>query len=141
MSSALWSCEVCFEEWLKARGTAGASEDRRSVESILGFITRHGATRFDWWDDGELGGSSENARDRLGWKKRENGQWSYYLTPDGFKEACTGFDATMVAKVLAAKDILKLAGDGKSSKSVKVPGHPRMRLYHLVPPSENEDPV
>lgn len=141
MSSAIWSCEVCFEEWLKARGSVGASEDRRSVESVLGFITRHGATRFDWWDDGELGGSSESARDRLGWKRREGGQWSCYLTPDGFKEACTGFDATMVAKVLAAKDILKLAGDGKSSKSIKVPGHPKMRLYHLVPPSENDDAV
>ncbi|SFU09533.1 DUF927 domain-containing protein [Mesorhizobium sp. YR577] len=139
MSSAIWSCEVCFEEWLRARGSVGASEDRRSVESVLGFITRHGATRFDWWDEGEQGASSESARDRLGWKKREGGQWSYYLTPDGFKEACTGFDGSMVAKVLAAKEILKLAGDGKSSKAVKVPGHPKMRLYHLVPPSENED--
>jgi len=52
--NAEWSADVCLRAWLVQRGGIRAGESERGLAAVLGFIERHGSSRFaDWENRGE----------------------------------------------------------------------------------------
>lgn len=134
---------VCFRDWLANRGGIGSSEVREALRQILGFIEMHGSSRFDEWTDKALSTAEitvDKARDRVGWRRKgQDGNWEYFATAHGFAEMCRGTDQKLTVKALVEACILKPGADGKTAKAVSVPGHGKMRLYHIVPPAVEGD--
>lgn len=127
---------VCFRAWLDRRGHAGASEVHRGIAAVLAFLERHGQARFDEWGSagkqGEEEGRAPRTINRAGTRKRAEGPvdgWDFYLTTDGWKEACLGSSPREVARACADAGILEPGGEGKLSQSVKIPGHGKVRCY------------
>ena len=97
--------------------------------------------------------------DRAGFKRRDEiGAWGYFILPETWRdEVCKGHDPRMIADALGRRRLLKMGADGKRSRSMKVPGYGRVRLYHLpagiigeqdaskaaeeLPSSDDDDPA
>jgi putative DNA primase/helicase len=129
-SYASEAARVAFRAWLEARGGAGASEEMRGIQAVLDFLERHGLSRFDHWD----GGADSRVINRAGTRKKADPPaegWDYYLTPEGWKEACSGFDSRALARLLVKRGLLDTDKAGKAQLKVRVPGHGECRLYVL----------
>lgn len=48
--NANWAAEVCLRAWLVQRGGIGAGEHERGIAAVVGFIERHGTSRFADWE-------------------------------------------------------------------------------------------
>jgi len=68
---------------------------------------------------------------RAGTRKRGDGSdgLDFYLTPEGWKDACQGFTAREVARACIQAGILEPDATGKSAQSVSIPGHGKCRCY------------
>lgn len=44
--NAAWAAEVCLKAWLAQRGSIGSGEHARGLAAVLGFLERHGSSRF-----------------------------------------------------------------------------------------------
>ncbi len=123
---AFSAVRISFQAWFEKRGFSGASEIHRGIESLLAFLDRHGLSRFDLW-----GEADSKVINRAGTRKRAEGieGFDYYLTPEGWKEACGGTDPKAVAKACAAKGLLDPGHAGRSAQSVSIPGHGKARCY------------
>jgi putative DNA primase/helicase len=120
------AAQVCFNAWLDKRGFSGASEVHKGIEAVLAFLDRHGLSRFDEW--GDRGPMIHN---RAGTRKRSDGLegFDFYLTPEGWKDACHGYSAKEVARACIQAGILEPDAIGKSAQSVSIPGHGKGRCY------------
>nr|WP_279343056.1 DUF927 domain-containing protein [Geothrix paludis] len=117
----------CFRAWLDRRGHAGASETHKGIEAVLAFIEKHGTSRFDEW-----GVREARVINRAGTRKRAEGPvdgWDYFITSEGWREACQGSGARDVARACADAGILEPDGAGKLARSIKIPGHGAVRCY------------
>lgn len=117
---------VCFKAWLDRRGFSGASEVHKGIHAVLAFLERNGQARFDEWGNREA-----HVINRAGTRKQAEGidGWDFYITSDGWREACQGFTARDVARACAEAGILEAGKDGKSAQSVAIPGHGKTRCY------------
>ena len=121
----------CFQAWLDARGGLEPAEVREGIEQVRAFLHAHGASRFipAWTEDKS---SALPPRDVAGYRKRNDEGWDFYVTPPAWKAVCAGFDPGLIARVLAERDLLALPNSGRHrTKPVTVPGHGKMRLYHV----------
>ena len=121
----------CFEGWLVQRGGHQPAEERAGIEQVSAFLLANGQARFiPAWD--EEARTHIPIRDVAGYRQKAGEGWDYYATSPAWKEICAGLDARRVASVLAAKGFL-ISGEGAHlSKLVRVPGHGRLRLYHVA---------
>jgi hypothetical protein len=55
--------------------------------------------------------------------------WSYYLTPEGMREALAGLNFNLSLSVLVERGFVTPDSSGRSSRAVSPPGHPKTRLY------------
>lgn len=126
--------EKCLRAWLDCRGGTEPVEIIDGVRQVLTFLQLHGAGRFEPWGDG-LDGTDPWAKHvdrRLGWRKlSDRKQWEYYVTPGGWREMTTGYDAAEIARAMIERKMLVPDAGGKSAKSVKPPGYAKQRLYHI----------
>jgi uncharacterized protein (DUF927 family) len=124
---------VCFKAWLERRGFSGASEAHKGIASVLDFLDRHGNSRFDRWEDLRGSASMPNTlvMNRAGTKRWDESAkgWDYYLTSEGWKEACRGFSAPDVSRACVEAGLLKPDGQGKSATPTLIPGYTRNRYY------------
>jgi uncharacterized protein (DUF927 family) len=121
-----------YEDWLAARGGVAPAEIRNGIAQVRSFLQAHGMSRFvPAWDEGHE--ARTPPRDIAGYRKRAGDGWDYYVTTSAWKEeVCVGLDPSAVAETLLARDLL-IGGDGSHrARSVSVPGHGKMRLYHVV---------
>jgi putative DNA primase/helicase len=111
---------------LDRRGFSGASEVHKGIHAVLAFLERNGQARFDEWGNREA-----HVINRAGTRKQAEGidGWDFYITSDGWREACQGFTARDVARACAEAGILEAGKDGKSAQSVAIPGHGKTRCY------------
>jgi uncharacterized protein (DUF927 family) len=129
---AIGGAARCFRDWLDARGSIGPAEIRDGLEKVRSFLLAHGQARFiPAWDKG--GEEQFVMRDLAGFRRRTDAGWDYYVTSPAWREElCRGFNSTSIAKALADDGMLVLPTSGHHrSVSVNVPGHGRMRLYHI----------
>lgn len=76
-----------FKAWKSMRGR-GNDEKRKIIEQLLGFIEKHGDSRFSNADE-DVNSKTIN---RAGWWRDEEGERIYLFNKDGLREALTGFD-------------------------------------------------
>jgi putative DNA primase/helicase len=68
---------------------------------------------------------------RAGWKRQTGGEWEYLIPPDTWREVCTGLDPGRVAAVLAKRSFLLGATERHKADTIRIVGHPRMRVYRV----------
>jgi putative DNA primase/helicase len=125
---AQWAAEACLQAWLAQRGGIGAGEHERGLAAVLGFIERHGSSRFADWDN-----QGERVANCAGFR-RGDGQdrMDYLFHAQGFQDACNGFTAKDVARACAEAGLLDVvveSGKVRFQKNVKVPGRGTERFY------------
>lgn len=127
------AAEVGFAAWLAQRGeVSGNAEQDQVVQAVLGFIERHGDSRFS-----DATGPYEDrqqaiVRDRAGWWEGTADGVLYLFTKDGMREALKGFDFARALKVLHQAGVLNPGADGKSAKQKRI--HSRnVRVYVVQP--------
>lgn len=146
------AAEVAYRLWATDR-TKGADEAQRLCRQVLGFIERHGDSRFSRRGDSQ---SSPTIYNRAGWYEDRNAPteafgdeveaWVresapephriYYFNSAGFDEASKGFDRQQALKILVDAGALPppIMEDGKMRYSPKVRiGNQRPRLFPVDP--------
>lgn len=142
--AAIVSAGVCFDAWLAQRGGEGNQEERAMLAQVRGFLERHGEGRFtDWGRPVAKDDHAPRVQNRAGWRRRVEGESTlpdeatteFLIYPQVFKEeVCKGFNATAVAKLLAARGYLKAEPNGgKLAPKFKPPGEAHQRMYHVLP--------
>lgn len=126
--NADWGAEVCLRAWLLQRGGIGAGEHERGIAAVLGFIERHGASRFADWEH-----VGERVSNRAGFRRRDGqDRIDYLFNTEGWKDACEGFNPKEVARGCADTGLLEAvleSGRVRYQKNVKVPGQGTERFY------------
>lgn len=113
-----------FRVWRAMRGK-GNDERRQILETVSGFIERHGSGRFSDAD----ATCEAPIRDRAGWWKQSNGNREYLFTTDGMREALRGFDFKRALDVLQEAGALPAPGEnGERAKVIRMAGR-SLRLY------------
>jgi uncharacterized protein (DUF927 family) len=131
VGEAIKAAGKCFEAWLIARGGHDAAETRDGIEQVRSFLNANGPARFiAAWDPD---GSKILPRDVCGYRQAVTGGWDFYVTNTAWKEeVCKGIDPRRTASVLKQLGYIE-GGDGQHlAKSVRVPGHGKRRLYHIL---------
>jgi putative DNA primase/helicase len=131
LGNAGWAAELCLQAWLVQRGGIGAGEHERGIAAVLGFIERHGSSRFaDWEILGERVTNCAGSRRRDGQDRLD-----YLFHAEGWKDACEGFNPKDVARACAEVGLLDAvmeSGKLRFQKNVKVPGRGTERFYIIT---------
>ena len=120
---AVRSERAILARYMAARGGIG-SDTERAVEAVRAFILAHGASRFRPLTD-------ETARvmNLVGYRDPLNE--ILYLTKEGFREACAGYDVKGVGRLLKEQGLLRTPDAEHLTERVTVPGVGRTRLYAI----------
>jgi uncharacterized protein (DUF927 family) len=131
LGSAEWAADVCLKAWIAQRGGVGAGEHERGVAAVIGFIERHGTSRFADWE--ALG---ERVVNSAGFRRRDgHDRMDYLFHAEGWKDACEGFNPKDVARACAGVGLLDgvlESGKLRFQKNVKVPGRGTERFYIIT---------
>jgi len=126
-----WATEVCLRAWLVQRGGIGAGEHERGMTAVLGFIERHGTSRFADWE--VLGDRVVNS---AGFRRRDGqDRMDYLFHAEGWKDTCEGFNPKDLARACAEAGLLDSvmeSGKLRFQKNVKVPGRGTERFYIIT---------
>jgi uncharacterized protein (DUF927 family) len=125
----------CFENWLAARGTAGAGDVEAGIKQVKGFLEAHGASRFQSAKTRlDAGGASthEKVINRAGFRIDEGGETVQYLVLSEVfqREVCEGFDYRTVAKALAERGYLERQAP-HLTKKCRLPEIGTARVYAI----------
>jgi uncharacterized protein (DUF927 family) len=99
------------------------------------FIEAHGSGRFESpWEnraiDGQGNPIAEKIANRAGFRRKNDDGWDYLILPETWREeVCKGHDASRIAQALIERNLMEKDKAGKSSLSIRVPGHGPQRLY------------
>ena len=104
-SAAAWA----LKRWIDGRGGTEPAEVRQAIETVRLFVEQYGESRFEPLDDLD----PRPVNSRAGWRKGTGSDREWMVPPEVWKsEICKGLDATMVARTLAERGMLRLASDG-----------------------------
>jgi len=126
--AAVDAAAACFRAWLVERGGVEAAEVTSGISQIRRFIELHGESRFTPWD------SDRVTINRAGFRKLDGDDGAeYFVLPEVWNtELCSGLDSGAVARMLAARGMLK-ASKGRLQSSVRLPGFGKpVRCYVLT---------
>ncbi|MXP65630.1 DUF927 domain-containing protein [Roseomonas sp. M0104] len=119
--------------WLARRGGVEAGEDLEALKRLRGFISTHGASRFETIGRGgiteEVESQDPRVINRVGWREKEAGSWRYFISLDAWRtEIFAGADAQTAARALAKVGVLQR--EGRNIPIYKpIPGEGRVRVY------------
>lgn len=125
---------VCFRAWLEQRGTKGAAEIQQGIDQLRAFLSQHGGSRFEGYNET----TTEKIINRAGWRRLDEiGRWEYLVLPTVFRnEICRSLNSTMIARALAEqgflvpeKGYLEREEKKKAAILATPPNQPRQRLY------------
>lgn len=128
------AAEACFRAWLVARGGPGEAEPREMVRQVQHFIGTHSEGRFTPMERADDDRAPKTVN-RAGYRVEcSEGLEHWVLTETWRREVCAGYDPIEVARVLAARDLLKPEGPNCFSRRERIKGSPeRARVYRLLP--------
>ena len=100
------------------------------IEQVRTFLLANGMARFiPAWEDPAP--RVTNIRDVAGFREQMGDGWDYYVTTTAWKEVCAGLDPRRTAAMLKQKGHLDSGEGAHIAKTVRVPDHGKMRLYHI----------
>ena len=128
--------QSCLDDWLTARGGAGASEDAAIIAQVRLFIEQHGASRFQDLDTEQTHG----VYNRVGFRGRgRDGGTEYLILPEAFRaEVVKGYSPRRATAALRAAGLLRRT-DAKNSAVRDLPDMGKRRVYVLSLPDEDAD--
>jgi len=115
---AMWAAKQCFEAWLKIRGGVSAQEGDEILRQVRRYFEQHGDARF------AIAGEADayKTMNRSGYRKFIEGEWTYFVLPECFKqEMCEGFDIQVATSILIDKRWLIPDSNGKSTRAENLP--------------------
>ena len=130
---AIKAARVGFGAWLAQRGNVtGNAEHEQVLQAVMGFIDRHGDSRFSDasgpYDDKQ----QAMVRDRAGWWEGTGDGVQYLFTSEGLRDALKGFDFARALNALEQAGVLKPGPGGKSSHSQRIHSR-KVRVYIVTP--------
>ena len=135
---AIKAARVGFDAWLAQRGNVtGNAEHEQVLQAVMGFIERHGDSRFSDasgpYDDKQ----QAMVRDRAGWWEGTGDGVQYLFTSEGLRDALKGFDFARALNALEQSGLLKPGPGGKSSHSQRIHSR-KVRVYIVTPNTMQE---
>ncbi len=128
-NESITAAKKCFEAWLTSFGGAGNREDRALLSQVKAFLEAHGSARFEDWDST----SGRAVNNRAGFRRADaEGQVTFYVLSEAFKEICKGFDPKMAAKTLVQVGWIAPGTDGNQQKP-RLPEMGTTRCYVFTP--------
>lgn len=130
--------ERCFRSWLDLRGGTGNQETTALIDKVKGFFEQHGDSRFieiTSKDGGPYKILDPNQRvlNRAGFRfTNSEGKTAFLVLPQALHEICAGFNFRASVKVLVEKGIISPGQDGKSQKTVRLPGMGVKKVYNVT---------
>lgn len=121
----------CFDDWLAARGGAGASEDAAILAAVRLFIEQHGASRFQDADN-----PNATCINRVGFRRKDGDDAEFLILPEAFRaEVVKGHSVKRVISLLKEQGWLRTGG-GRNTVLERVPSLGTCRVYavHLPGP-------
>lgn len=121
----------CFDDWLAARGGAGAGEDAAILSAVRLFIEQHGASRFQ-----DMANPNAVCINRVGFRQTNGfGRVEYIVLPESFKsEVVKGCSERHAAKVLADAGWLERGSQGRLKSRRTLPERGRQECYVVALP-------
>jgi putative DNA primase/helicase len=105
---------VGFAAWLAGRdGSPGNAEHGQVAHAVLGFVERHGDSRFSNADAPLCDELAQRVYNRAGWWRQQGEEREYLFTADGMREALKGFDFITALRALKAAGLLVHSGEGQ----------------------------
>jgi len=130
---AIRAAGVCFDDWLKERGSAANSEAPAMIEAVRSFIAKHEEGRFTDLDAMDQVTINRPTHNRAGWRRNSGGGREYLIDPGTFRtEICQGFDHMAVARELVKQGYLETTSaieNNRYTKPERIPGAARTRVY------------
>ncbi len=116
----------CFNDWLEYRGTTKSSEEEKILGQVQGFFETHHKSRFIALNNAnEEINPDEKIIKTLGYKKKINGGYEFYLYEGAYKEMISGFNKKTARDILLKEQILM------ESSLQKTFLNKRNRFYHF----------
>jgi uncharacterized protein (DUF927 family) len=143
---ALNAAVLALDKWIKARGGAGAHEERQAIAQVRLIIEKHGDARFEpLAKPGPLVTAQNKAprglisvavhpvSNRLGWRWGDGADAKWFVLPEAWKtEFCNGHDPVAVAKTLGKLKMMSLPKTGRNlSRLIRIDGRPT-RVYVIT---------
>jgi putative DNA primase/helicase len=126
---AIKAAAAGFAAWHTLGGKGNLERDQ-VVERIVGFIERHGDSRFSDADSDD-DQRAAMVRDRAGWWKDTDAGRRYLFTAEGMREAMKGFDFHRALHTLQEVGLIDPPGaDGKRAKFYRIRGQ-GLKLYSV----------
>ncbi len=136
IGEAIREAEVCFDDWLRERGSTTNSEAPAMVEAVRSFIAKHEEGRFTDLDATDPATINRPTHNRAGWRRKSGTGSEYLIDPGTFRtEICQGFDHLAVTRVLVKRGYLEAASEGGKTRfttkvSISGIGKPRVYIIH-----------
>ncbi len=122
--AAAWA----LARWIEGRGGTGPAEERQAIAQVRLFIEQHGESRFERLDRSD----ARQVINRAGWCKGSGAEREWWVSPEVWRvEVCAGIDATMAARTLCGRAMLRRQSASTFQCSVKVEGIAK-RAYVLT---------
>ncbi len=135
-NEAIEAAKKCFSAWLASFGGTGNREDRALLSQVKAFFELHGSARFEDW----VNASGRVVNNRAGFRKVDTeGQVTFYVLPEAFKEICKGFDPKVAAKALASAGWIAPDRSGGYQQKPRLPEMPASRCYVFTPRMWEDD--
>ena len=132
---AIKAAAAGFAAWRTLRGKGNLERDQ-VVERLVGFIERHGDSRFSDADSDD-DQRAAMVRDRAGWWRNTDKGRRYLFTAEGMREAMKGFDFNRALDALQEAGFIDPPGaDGKRAKFQRIRGQ-GLRLYSVNPAAQD----
>ncbi len=156
--TATASVRRCFADWLAARGHLDNGEDAQALAQVRAFVEKNGDALFTWMhrthDDHRpntalragfkrlvgADGQALKMDEALDYMERRasaessekfNASTDYLILPEAWKrDVCKGLDAAAVAELMRKRGHL-VHETGRLTRSFRVPGLGKVKLYHL----------
>lgn len=123
--------QSCLDDWLEARGGAGAAEDAAILAAVRLFIEQHGASRFQ-----DMNTNAATCINRVGFRRQDGGSTEYLILPEAFRaEVVKGYSPRRAAAVLRGAGWLRRS-DNKAAAVRMLPGLGKRRVYVVALPDE-----
>jgi putative DNA primase/helicase len=124
VGEATEAAKRCFLDWIKRRGTTGASDVEAGFRQVRGFLGSHGASRFQVIHHPPRSNDGNDAitvvPNRVGFRRwnSEKEETEYLIFPDAFKvEICKGQSHRAVLKELDTRGFLVRDGQNLTIKA------------------------